>query len=460
MYSLSLRHRCSGSILSRRILFQTRWIAHRPRITTLNPSPPGTIDRSSDRSLTVKHKRVFGAWAAFLLCASAYLVYQFRTETSGKHDLSIFHRFEIVAKQDVSSTCSIFTLKSHTCPHHNLYRDAWQKGVWSVEIKQPQLQIARSYTPLPPPPPNGDGGDENGDDGDGSTELRFLIRREPHGEVSGYLHSLPVGADVQIRGLDLEYEIPSDVEDVLFIAGGTGIAPALQVAHSLLERRKSTGRLPKLHILWANRRREDAAGGESSTSTRAAAAQGTWSKIFWAAGQAARQRQHASPSSSLAPHHPAPIVSEINHLKQASQGKITLDYFIDEENSFITYDLLRTYLAAHSPHSQQPPAPTPTPTQSETQPQPQPPTPKGTPKPKNLLLISGPDGFIAHYAGPKIWAGGKKQAQGPLGGVLKRVLEGEWGSAASSDSFGDGDGDGVGNGNGGEGEGGWEVWKL
>jgi hypothetical protein len=36
---------------------------------------------------------------------------------------------------------------------------------------------------------------------------------------------------------------------------------------------------------------------------------------------------------------------------------------------------------------------------------------------KNLLMISGPDGFIEHYVGAKVWAGGK-ELQGPVKGVV------------------------------------------
>jgi hypothetical protein len=39
---------------------------------------------------------------------------------------------------------------------------------------------------------------------------------------------------------------------------------------------------------------------------------------------------------------------------------------------------------------------------------------------KNLFIVSGPDGFVSHYAGPKIWRGGK-QTQGPVGGVVAEI---------------------------------------
>lgn len=393
MYNLGPLHRCSRSCISRRKFpLQARLVFH-IRCTTTTTSPAQTKEQSS-----VISKWLFPFSLILLACGGAYFASSRRRGNQAQIDLTIFHPFEIVSKQSVSSTCSIFTLRSHTSPYRNLYRDAWEKGVWSVQIKQPQLQIARSYTPLPPPPPPPDGvSDEGGGD---STELRFLIRREPHGEVSGYLHNLPIGAVVHVRGLNLEYEVPSDVDEVLFIAGGTGIAPALQVAYSILERRKSTGGLlPKMHILWANRRREDAMGGTSVVGS--SDARRPWNRFFWATDQPTRQPQ-ASLSSSP-PSHPASIIPEINHLKQASQGKISLDYFIDEESSHITQDLLKTYLTNHI----NPPHPHP-------HPHSQAPTLRG------LIMISGPDAFVSHYAGPKIWTG-RHESQGPLGGSLKGI---------------------------------------
>ncbi|KAG5922832.1 hypothetical protein E4U42_005234 [Claviceps africana] len=39
---------------------------------------------------------------------------------------------------------------------------------------------------------------------------------------------------------------------------------------------------------------------------------------------------------------------------------------------------------------------------------------------KNLLMVSGPDGFVAHYAGEKAWLGGAL-TQGPVGGVAGQL---------------------------------------
>ncbi|KAK9477010.1 hypothetical protein V1514DRAFT_335170 [Lipomyces japonicus] len=160
---------------------------------------------------------------------------------------------------------------------------------FSVEIAQPDLQIVRRYTPLPlhyilgllPKNEIIDGkielertavlntfaDDLKQDEG----KFLLLIRRYADGEVSRWLYSKPVGSRILIRGPFTEFTLPRDVQpraildvkrryrehkneqtpkmrtqmthvplklpadfrpdanDLLFIAGGTGIAPVLQL---------------------------------------------------------------------------------------------------------------------------------------------------------------------------------------------------------------------------------------
>lgn len=79
--------------------------------------------------------------------------------------------------------------------------------------------------------------------------------------MSRYLYSLKEGDVVEIRGPDVEYAYPPQRGGkIVFFAGGTGIAPALQVAESLLlQEREGRGR--EAEILWAVRHREEAFGG-------------------------------------------------------------------------------------------------------------------------------------------------------------------------------------------------------
>ena len=291
-----------------------------------------------------------------------------------------FTPFILRSKEIVSPTSSIFTLVPKTpLPGINPYRELWKQCLWSVQAKQPQLQIVRSYTPLPP---SSDTSSETPDDG----TLRFLIRQEPNGEVSGYLHKLSVGSTISLRGPKIEFECPDDIDEVLFLAGGTGIAPALQLARALMAAKPAGSHIPRIQLLWANRRREDCAGGQSIS----AHIQGSWFRWF-----------KANPSKSDIPMPASPIVEELNRLRQRHDGTLLVDYFVDEENTFINQATLNRYLDS---------------------------TVRGTRSkdpPRKLILVSGPDGFVARLAGPKEWSGGR-EVQGRLDGLLKNSRRQGW----------------------------------
>lgn len=59
-------------------------------------------------------------------------------------------------------------------------------SIWSVFVKDSDIQVERPYTPL------------EGIDGNG--HMRFWIKRYAHGEVGRWLHSKQVGDEIEIRG--------------------------------------------------------------------------------------------------------------------------------------------------------------------------------------------------------------------------------------------------------------------
>ncbi|PWW80481.1 hypothetical protein C7212DRAFT_350649 [Tuber magnatum] len=144
-----------------------------------------------------------------------------------------------VATSSPSHT-AIFSLRPVHPPGQQL---PFTEGILSVQFKQPQLQIARSYTPLP----SNAGGEDDG-------TLRFLVKLEPGGEVTRYLFSLGLQDKVFLRGPTVEYIFPpvGEVDKTLFIAGGTGIAPALQLAANSVA--------PETEIYWAVRSRAETEG--------------------------------------------------------------------------------------------------------------------------------------------------------------------------------------------------------
>lgn len=253
---------------------------------------------------------------------------------------------------------------------------------------QPELQIARSYTPLPPA--------ENAE----PEELRLFVRKEPQGEVSSFLHRIFRGTLVHLRGPHIEYEVPEHVEEVLFLAGGTGIAPALQLAHILYNYRTSTSDSgPRLRILWANRHREDSYSKHEALPAKQVSTDRWQSQQRDGAGS-------NSDEANVPPSQPqTALVAEVESLKTRYPGKVEVDYFVDEENSHITGGVLRQYLSNTNEASKQ--------------------VFQGHQTGKKLLLISGPEGFVDYYAGPKSMRGGK-ELQGPLGGALQQMYPQGW----------------------------------
>lgn len=300
-----------------------------------------------------------------------------------------FAVYLLAAKESVSSTASIFHLEPKSKTHDlELYKDAWRKGIWNVHFKQPQLQIVRAYTPLPPIDEST--GQEKG-------ELRFLIRRDPHGEVSTYLHKLSLGAEIELRGPNLEYELTPEVRQIVFFAGGTGIAPALQIAHALFEGNKTeeARRDKKLHILWANRVREDCLGGVSDPPPDTALPpKPTWSGLF----SGTKSQPKRSPPSSQ---EKGVIVKELEALKQKYPGQVTVEYYVNAEDTWIDEDAVFRALARFDDKIFS--------------------TSSAMPQEQRQILISGPPGFISYLAGPKEWRNGREE-QGSVSRLVAHAL--------------------------------------
>lgn len=353
--------------------------------TFITSSAHGPVNKSN----VYRVRWVIGA-AAAVLGAAIFWTYSTTTFESSNSPLhpETFTPFTLVSREAASPTSSIFTLEP-TLPGEfsKICSDAWKKGVWSVQLKQPQLQIARSYTPLPPIQA-----------ADQSRNLRFLIRWEAQGEVSTYLHKLLLGATVELRGPHIEYTVPDDVDEVVFIAGGTGVAPALQVAYNLFENRQSTSSTPTLRILWANRRRGDAFGGTSDTPPTSTNNPRRWNNFFSSTGPSINSKDYSKSSQSS-------LVQELEALKERHRGKVTVDYFCDEDSSYITQDVLKQCLATSKIS-----------TAKSTQ---------NASMGKRIILLSGPEGFVNYHAGPKTWVGGR-ELQGSLGGTLKELDPRDW----------------------------------
>ncbi|KAK3685587.1 hypothetical protein B0T22DRAFT_222907 [Podospora appendiculata] len=337
-----------------------------------------------------------------------------------------FVPFTITAREQVSPTSFILTVRplhardapSFFLPdqHANgpVLARAWQHGLWSVEIKQPQLQVARDYTPLPP----------RDDDLDRGV-LRFLIRRLDGGEVSSYLSRLGVGDGVELRGPHLGFDVRARLGDsgdsVVFLAGGTGIAPALQAARALLD--DNNEQPTTVSILWANRHRADCDGPGGIASLLAEEKQRHGDRLryactvdeegsFISAGAIAELTGMSSITPVSSPgwfsfslwggNKTVPTAGDARDLLPSATG------IAEESCPFHSARRLVAMPARDTPGAGC--------------------TCKEQHHGKNLLMVSGPDGFVAAFAGAKVWGAGR-ELQGPVGGVvgaLKKQYPGFW----------------------------------
>jgi hypothetical protein len=289
-------------------------------------------------------------------------------------------KYRLANREGVSSTCAVFTLRpvlgGKGVEISGESGGQEKRAIKSVLFKQPQLQIASAYTLLSAEP------------GQADDELRFLIKREKGGEVSSYLHRLEAGAEVEVRGPNAEYVLPAErVRKVVFLAGGTGIAPALQVAKAVAVDEAD------VHILWANRHREACEGGKSDTLS----ASGSWSETFagWSSPFGTPAKDAKAQDAAVESRPKSEIVRRLEALKRDGQGGVAIDYFVDEEQRFIKPIEATTLVRASF-------------------------SPEAKPDGKNILFVSGPEGFVNAWAGPKEWRDGN-ELQGPLGGVLSKL---------------------------------------
>ncbi|KAI9778350.1 MAG: mitochondrial peripheral inner membrane protein [Geoglossum umbratile] len=293
-----------------------------------------------------------------------------------------FTPFTLTARQPIGpGTSALFTLQD---PTGDTWPRIWDAGrVYSVHVAREEMGVWRKYTPIPLPPPGSETSQTTPGDNSMPRDIHLLISPNPSGCVSPHLHSLPLGSRVLVRGPYTEYTIPPEVDEVVFLVGGTGIACAVQAVRGLLERGA------KVRILWAVR------------DGRAPEERKRW--LFGGGPSLPHQGDEENP-----------ILAHLRHLKTLHPTALTMTTHIDHAPSALNP---ATLLPLVSP----PPPPSPSPSPS--------------PSPKKLILVTGPPGFVEHWAGAKARDSVERAAQGGVGGVLGRALAKQGG-------------------------GGWAVWKL
>ncbi|KAF9880987.1 hypothetical protein CkaCkLH20_01137 [Colletotrichum karsti] len=338
-----------------------------------------------------------------------------------------FVHFDVTSKEQVSPTSFILTLKPPTTSRGGAVAplsSLWDLfDLWCVEVKQPQIQVAREYTPLPPNP----AADPNPAD----DALRLYVRALRGGEVSTYLSGLAPGDTVEIRGPHGEFDLSSRLGGaggrVVFLAGGTGVASALQAARAVLPRAVD------VTVFWAVRSREEVQRLEGPARKEEKKASWSWNPF----ARGAKEEGIRAETLSAERGHASPVARDLLALKEKYGDKLDVRVVVDQEGTRVEE---RDLAAALSLPADFAPAAVETAGckfHSQTA---HLGMVDGAPNAgkkflfrreqdcgcvakedvavgKNVFVVSGPEGFVQAYAGPKIWRDGG-QLQGPVGGML------------------------------------------
>ncbi|KDN36047.1 ferredoxin reductase-like protein [Tilletiaria anomala UBC 951] len=104
--------------------------------------------------------------------------------------------------------------------------------IFSIYIKQPDIQIERAYTPLYAPR-----------DATSSGKIDLLVKKYENGEMGKYIHSRLIGQPLEARGWLKTWDAgwhPYEIDHIYFLVAGTGITPAYQLINSVLSNRPSS----------------------------------------------------------------------------------------------------------------------------------------------------------------------------------------------------------------------------
>lgn len=167
------------------------------------------------------------AWAAY---AYKYFISGEKTGEGHALEPETFTTFKITYKENVGDNLQLIELSPRNYEEYRKIikskESMWNgRNLWSVDVRQPEIQVVRRYTPLPMYYMQGgiNHSDKNGSKNDASPppallralgtnedEGRFVlfVKKFDDGEVSRWLHRLPVGSLVDIRGPYTDYKFP------------------------------------------------------------------------------------------------------------------------------------------------------------------------------------------------------------------------------------------------------------
>jgi len=109
----------------------------------------------------------------------------------------------LVSSEETSKDTRLLTL---SIPRHLVPNSASTRPIWSIYIKDDDIQVERPYTPL------------EGIDKDGNVKL--WVKKYPKGEVGRWLHSKEPGEHIEIRGplqTWLHESHPNDWDEIIMV---------------------------------------------------------------------------------------------------------------------------------------------------------------------------------------------------------------------------------------------------
>ncbi|KAF8743294.1 Oxidoreductase FAD-binding domain, partial [Rhizoctonia solani] len=145
-----------------------------------------------------------------------------------------FTPLKIMSTKPASENSKIITL---AVPSHLMPDESTLAPVFSIYIKDSDIQVQRPYTPLK-------GIDDNGN-------MEFWIKRYADGEVSRWLHSKNEGDELEVRGPVRTFDFKDgDYDEIIMdakISGGTGVTPFVQLLNHTFAERTPHSRPLKTH---------------------------------------------------------------------------------------------------------------------------------------------------------------------------------------------------------------------
>ncbi|KAK2466478.1 hypothetical protein APHAL10511_002120 [Amanita phalloides] len=185
---------------------------------------------------------------AFACTASAYLFLPSTQSRAAPEQLSVQHftPSTVIASEDASQDTKLITLRVNPAliPTRLLRHSVSASRIYSVFVKDSDIQVERPYTPL--------------ECADMEGRMKFWVKKYEKGEVGRWLHARKVGDVVELRGPELTWDWswrPSDDEwdEVVMISGGTGITPFYQFLHSIFAYPSKDKRLTRYTLLHGSR---------------------------------------------------------------------------------------------------------------------------------------------------------------------------------------------------------------